>query len=148
LTPYDPARTPTTKDFAEKGGPVEKGQSSWLRAPDRPEQGGDKIDVLLFYKSHQISDDGARLIRVARSIGDDRCAIRARQLEYKPQMFRLGSVERFARNSASIVRSIHPRGGSHADGAPANDPVASLSVVMHRDQPFIEPCARTFGPDT
>jgi hypothetical protein len=43
--------------------------------------------------------------------------IRARQLEYKPQMFRLGSVERFAHNSASFVRSIHPRGDSHADGA-------------------------------
>ncbi len=43
--------------------------------------------------------------------------IRARQLEYKPQMFRLGSVERFARNSASFVCSIHPRGDSHADGA-------------------------------
>jgi hypothetical protein len=50
LTPDDPPRAPTTKDFAEKGGPVEIWQSSWLSAPDRPEQGRDKIDVLLFYK--------------------------------------------------------------------------------------------------
>lgn len=104
---------PTTQDFAEEGEPVEIGQSSWLGTPDRPEQGRDKVDVLLFYKSNQISDDGARLYRVVRRVGDDRRAIRARQLEYKPQMFRLGSVERFARNSASFVCSIHPRG----DGA-------------------------------
>ena len=68
-------------DFTEEGGPVEIGQSSWLSAPDRPEQGRDKINLLLLYESNQIADDGARLIRVVRRVGDDRFAIRARQLE-------------------------------------------------------------------
>ena len=77
-------------------------------------------------------------------------AIRARQLQYMPQMFRLGSVERFARNSASFVCSIHPRGDSHADGA-------RQTIRSHRyrdDAPSPTPsysmrsCARTFRPDT
>ena len=89
FAPRDPPRTPTAKDFAVEGRPVEIGQSSWLSAPDRPEQGGDKIDVLLLYKSNQISDDGARLIRVVRRVGDDRGATRASQLECISQMFRL-----------------------------------------------------------
>jgi hypothetical protein len=98
LTPYDPPRAPTTKDFAEKGGSVEIGQSSWLSAPDRPEQSGGKFDLLLFYKGNQISDDGARLIRIVRRVGDDRGAIRASQLERILQMFGVRSIERLARN--------------------------------------------------
>src|SRR4029077_2077532 len=78
--PRDPPRTPTTKDFAEEGRPVEIRQSSWLSTPDRPEQGGDKIDVLPLYERDQISDDGARLIRVVRRGGDDRGGIHPSQL--------------------------------------------------------------------
>jgi hypothetical protein len=78
LGPRDPSRAPTTKDFAEERRPVEVGQSPRLSTPDCPEQGGDKIDVLPFYKGNQISDDGARLIRVVRRVGDDRGAIRAK----------------------------------------------------------------------
>ena len=73
-------------------------QSSWLRAPDRPEQGGDKIDLLPFYESNQISDDGARLNRFVRRVGADRAAVRASQLESILQMFGVGGVKRLARN--------------------------------------------------
>ena len=96
----NPSRAPTTKDFAEKGGSVEIGQSSWLSAPDRPEQGRDKVDLLSLYEGNQISDDGARLIRVVRSIGDDRGATRAGHLECIFQMFWVGGIERLARNVA------------------------------------------------
>ena len=51
-------------------------------------------------------------------------------------MFRLGSVERFARNSASFVCSIHLAATLKPTGL-GNDPVGSLSVVMHHDHPFI-----------
>jgi hypothetical protein len=80
------------KDFAEEGRPVEIRQSSRLSTPDRPEQGGDKFDVLPLYKSNQISDDGARLIRVVRSVGDNRFAVGARQLESILQMFGVGGA--------------------------------------------------------
>ena len=106
LTPWDPPRAPTTKDFAEEGGPVEIGQSSRLSAPDRPKQGSDKFDVLPLYKSNQISDDGARLIRVVRRVGDDRGAIRARQLERISQMFGFGGIERLARDVAVSARVL------------------------------------------
>jgi hypothetical protein len=68
------------KDFAEEGRPVEIRQSSRLSTPDRPEQGGDKFDVLPLYKRNQIAVDGARLIGAVWRVGDDRGAIRARQL--------------------------------------------------------------------
>jgi hypothetical protein len=106
LTPYDPPRAPTTKDFAEKGGPVEIWQSSWLSAPDRPEQGGGKFDLVPFYECNQISDDGARLIRIVRGVGDDRGAARASQLESKLQMFGFRSIERLARNVATSARVL------------------------------------------
>jgi hypothetical protein len=93
LTPCDPPRAPTTKDFAEKGGSVEIGQSSWLSAPDRPEQSGGKFDLLLFNKGNQISDDGARLIRIVRRVADDRGAARASRLECTFQMIGFGGVE-------------------------------------------------------
>jgi hypothetical protein len=94
LTPYDPPRAPTTKDFPEEGRPGGIGQSSRLSAPDRPEKGGDKFDVLPFNKSYQISDYGARLIRVVRRVGDDRRAACASQLECMSQMIGFGDVER------------------------------------------------------
>jgi hypothetical protein len=55
LGPRDPARTPTAKDFPEEGRPIEIGQSSWFSATDRPEQSGDKIDVLSLYERDQIA---------------------------------------------------------------------------------------------
>jgi hypothetical protein len=58
------------------------------------------FDVLPLNKSNEISYDGARLIRVVRGVGDNRCAIRARQLERILQMFRVRRIERLARNVA------------------------------------------------
>jgi hypothetical protein len=113
----NPSRAPTTKDFPEEGWPVEIGQSSWLSAPDRPEQGRDKVDVLTFYKSNQISDDRARLIRVVWRVGDDRGAIRASQIERIFQMFGFRSIERLARNVA-VSGGVHIRveiGQPHVD---------------------------------
>src|ERR1700722_3658161 len=72
VTPYDPPRTPTTKDFAEEGWPAEIGQSSRLSTPDCPKQGSDKVDLLPLHESNQISDNSAGLIRVVRRVGDDR----------------------------------------------------------------------------
>ena len=37
FAPRDPPRTPTAKDFAEEGRPIEIRQSPWLGAPNRPE---------------------------------------------------------------------------------------------------------------
>lgn len=76
----NPPGAPTTQDFAEEGRPVEIGQSSWLSAPNRPKQGGDKFDVLPLGERDQIADDGARLVRVVRRVGNDRAATRASQL--------------------------------------------------------------------
>jgi hypothetical protein len=113
----NPSRAPTTKDFAEKGRPVEIGQSSRLSAPNRPKEGGDKTDALPLYKGNQISDDGARLIRIVRRVGDDRGAIRASQLERIFQMFGFRSIERLARNVA-VSGGVHIRveiGQPHVD---------------------------------
>jgi hypothetical protein len=76
----NPSGAPTTKDFTEKGGPVEKWQPPRLCAPNRLKKRRDKFDVLPFYKSNQIPDDGACLIRIVRRVRDDRGAIRAPQL--------------------------------------------------------------------
>ena len=122
----NPSRAPTTKDFAEEGWPVEIGQSSRLSAPDRPEQGGDKIDVLPLYKSNQISDDGARLSRVVRSVGDDRGATRARQLECISQMFGFEGIERLARNIA--VSFNHASGGDLRHKEPHKWPRTAVSL--------------------
>jgi hypothetical protein len=53
---------------------------------------------LLLYKSNQISDDGARLCRVVRSVGDDRRAVWARQRQRMAQFCWFGCIERLARN--------------------------------------------------
>jgi hypothetical protein len=89
--------------FSGGGSVVEIGQSSWLSAPDRPEQGGDKIDMLPLYQSNQISDDGARLIGVVRSVSDDCRPCNPRpptRTHVSYQMFGVGCVERLARNVA------------------------------------------------
>jgi hypothetical protein len=75
----NPSRAPTTKDFVEK---------------------------LAFRERDQIADDGARLIRVVRRVGDDRGAIRARQLESVLQMFGVRGIERLARNEPSAAAYI------------------------------------------
>ena len=62
--------------------------------------------MLPFYKGNQISDDGARLIRVVRRVGDDRGAIRARQLERILQMFRVRRIERLAGDVAVSARVL------------------------------------------
>jgi hypothetical protein len=106
FAPRDPPRTPTTKDFPEEGRPVEKGQPSRLSAPNRPKQGSDKFDVLPFHKVNQIANDGARLIRVVRRVGDDRGAVRASQLQSTAQLFWFGRIERLARNVA-VSGGVH-----------------------------------------
>jgi hypothetical protein len=108
---------PTTKDFTEEGGPVKIGQPPRLSAPNRPEQRRDKLDSLLLYQRDHVLNDGARLIRVVRCVGDDRGAIRARQLERILQMFRVRRIERSAGNVA-ISGRVHSRikiGQPHID---------------------------------
>ena len=102
----NPSRTPTTKDFGEEGGSVEKGQPPRLSAPDRPEQSGGIVDVLPLNKRNQISDDGARLIRVVRRVGDDRRAVRVRQLQSMAQLFWFGCIEGLTRNVAVSGRVL------------------------------------------
>src|SRR3984957_9685848 len=104
LTPCDPSRAPTTKDFAEEGRPVEIRQSSWLCTPNCPKQGSDKVDLLPLHESNQISDNSARLGRVVRRVGDNRGATRASQLECISQMFGFGGIERLARNVTAGAR--------------------------------------------
>ena len=82
--------------------------------------------MLPFYKSNQISDDGARLIRVVRRVSDDRGAIRASQLEGTSQMFWVGSIERLARNAAVS-------GGVH--------------IRVEIDQPHVDPKGRKAAPE-
>jgi hypothetical protein len=62
--------------------------------------------LLSLYKSNQISDDGARLTRVVRRVGNDRGAIRARQFCCTSQMFGFGGVERLARDVA-VSGGVH-----------------------------------------
>jgi hypothetical protein len=54
FAPRDPSRTPTRKDFAVEGRPVEIAQPPRLCAPDRPEQRRDKLDVLALDKRNQV----------------------------------------------------------------------------------------------
>jgi hypothetical protein len=70
FAPRDPPRTPTAKDFAEEGRPIEIRQSPWLGAPNRPESRRDKFDLLALDKRNQIADDGARFIRLVRFWGN------------------------------------------------------------------------------
>jgi hypothetical protein len=108
FAPRDPPRTPTTKDFAVEGRPVEIAQPPWLTTPDRPEQRRDKIDALPLHQRDQVLSDGARLPGVVPRIGDNRGAVSTRQAERIPQMFGVGCVERLARNVA-VSGGIHFR---------------------------------------
>jgi hypothetical protein len=49
--------------------------------------------MLRLYKSNQVSDDGACLIRVVWRVGDDRGAVAARQSERTSQMIGFGGIE-------------------------------------------------------
>jgi hypothetical protein len=50
--------------------------------------------MLPLYQRDQVLDDGAGFLRVVRSVGDNRRAIGAGQLESIPQMFGFGGVQR------------------------------------------------------
>jgi hypothetical protein len=71
------------------------------------------------YKSNHISDDGARLSRVLRSVGDDRGATRA-------QMFGFEGIERSARNVA--IRSNPTSGGVLLQKEPHKWPRTGVSL--------------------
>jgi hypothetical protein len=92
LGPRDPSRAPTTKDFAEERRPLEVGQSPRLSTQIDLKPRRDKIDVLALRERDPIADDGARPIRVVWCVGDDRGAIRARQLERILQMFQVRRI--------------------------------------------------------
>ena len=131
LGPRNPPRAPTTKDFAEKGGSVEVSQSSWLSAPDCPEQRGDKVDLLSLHEGNQISDDGARLIRVVRGVGDDRGAVRPRQRQLMAQPSCARSVRRRRRpppQSGALwgERAVEMQSGWRAPRGIALDHVVAL----------------------
>jgi hypothetical protein len=76
----DPSSAPATGDFAGKRGSIEKGYPPFLVAPERLEQRRGKIDAPFLGERDQILDDGRRLFRVVRTIGDDHSAICARLL--------------------------------------------------------------------
>jgi hypothetical protein len=60
----NPPGTPSAKDFAVEGRPVEIGQPA-LSAPDWPEQRRDQIDAVQLCELDQIADDGVGLPRCA-----------------------------------------------------------------------------------
>jgi hypothetical protein len=85
-----------SKGFAVEGRPIEKGQLPRLGAPDRPEQGRDKFDVLSLRQRDQVLDDGARLLRV---VGGVLVTIAAQPSPASAKVslrFGIGGVERFA----------------------------------------------------
>jgi hypothetical protein len=52
--------------------------------------------MLSLHHRDQVLDDGAGLLRVVRSVGDDRRATGPSQRESLPQLFGIGGVERLA----------------------------------------------------
>jgi hypothetical protein len=89
-----------------------------LRAPDRPEQRRDKIDVLPLYELDQVLNDRARLLRVVRGVRRSR-----------------STLEQFL----VWLRLEHPTGRPHAaprerNGVPAPPSCFGGLVEGQRDQ--------------